>query len=411
MELTGERRARASGPTSRVLGLDVARALAVLGMFAAHIGPHPRDGAEGAVVLEVFHGRSAALFALLAGVSLALLSGGRTPAAGGDRGAVVVRLAVRALLLFLIGLVLGALGTPVLVILCYYAVYFALALPLLWLRPAALWAVAAAWAVLGPLVSFWLRSRWAPSDQPYEYHVFESLEWSNPDGLPALLVTGSYPALTWMPFVLAGVAVGRLDLSSTRVARTLSLVGAGLAVAGYGLSVWISASGNADRLRGLLLDQYGLGTPPTEEFASRLDQLVQWGMLGTVPSADPAWLLVSSPHSGTPFEVVGATGVGLLVLGGCLLLCRWGVVAAALTPLRAIGSMPLTVYGAHLVALAAAHPLDEGDRWPALGLFVLITAVVAVGWSLVFRRGPLEWMLWSASTRVSEAVTGSAGAR
>ncbi|WP_016698342.1 hypothetical protein, partial [Actinoalloteichus spitiensis] len=346
MELTGERRTRASGPTSRVLGLDVARALAVLGMFAAHIGPHPRDGAEGAVALEVFHGRSAALFALLAGVSLALLSGGRAPVAGGGRRAVVTRLAVRALLLFLLGLVLDALGTPVLVILCYYAVYFALALPLLWLRPATLWTIAAGWAVLGPLVSFWLRSRWAPSSQPYEYHVFESLELSSPGGLPALLVTGSYPALTWMPFVLAGIAVGRLDLASTRVATTLSLVGAGLASAGYGLSHWMSGSGNTERLRGLLLEEYGVDAPATEEFGARLDQLVQWGMLGTVPSSDPAWLLVSSPHSGTPFEVVGAAGVALLALGGCLLLCRWAVVAAVLTPLRAIGSMPLSVYSA-----------------------------------------------------------------
>jgi hypothetical protein len=34
------------------------------------------------------------------------------------------------------------------------------------------------------------------------------------DGVLQLLFTGGYPAVTWMPFVFAGMALGRLDLTA-----------------------------------------------------------------------------------------------------------------------------------------------------------------------------------------------------
>jgi hypothetical protein len=42
-----------------------------------HAGPNPLDG--GGVWFKPFEGHSAALFAVLAGVSIALMSGGRRP--------------------------------------------------------------------------------------------------------------------------------------------------------------------------------------------------------------------------------------------------------------------------------------------------------------------------------------------
>ena len=64
---------RPGGGASRVVAVDVARGLAVLGMFAAHMWPR--------VELDerVFDGRSAILFATLAGISLGLSSGGARP--------------------------------------------------------------------------------------------------------------------------------------------------------------------------------------------------------------------------------------------------------------------------------------------------------------------------------------------
>src|SRR5699024_8254877 len=53
-----------------------------------------------------------------------------------------------------------------------------------------------------------------------------------------LLLTGTYPVLTWMPFVLAGMALGRLDLRANAVRLRVFATGAGLAVLGYGGS-WL----------------------------------------------------------------------------------------------------------------------------------------------------------------------------
>ena len=66
----------------RLLGVDVARALALIGMMSVHIFPAVgRDGSLHPAYL-VAAGRSAALFATLAGVGLALTTGGTQRYAG-----------------------------------------------------------------------------------------------------------------------------------------------------------------------------------------------------------------------------------------------------------------------------------------------------------------------------------------
>ncbi|MGE5765403.1 MAG: heparan-alpha-glucosaminide N-acetyltransferase domain-containing protein [Mycobacterium leprae] len=112
----------------RVGGIGVARGIAVLAMFAVHLGPDPSDGGT-ASVLQIAPGRGQALFILLSGVSIALLAGGNDRALGQAMSAAVARILVRAALLVPLGLLLTALGTDITVILTYYALFFLLALP------------------------------------------------------------------------------------------------------------------------------------------------------------------------------------------------------------------------------------------------------------------------------------------
>src|SRR5690606_22241967 len=130
----------------RLVGVDVARALAVFGMFAVHLGVTSLGALDGPVAEtahELMRGRSSALFAFLAGVSLSLLSGRQTPLHGEPLHRVRVKILVRAALLAVIGVFADLLDTSVAIILVYYAGYFLLALPLLRLGAAALAAVAA----------------------------------------------------------------------------------------------------------------------------------------------------------------------------------------------------------------------------------------------------------------------------
>jgi len=66
----------------RITGVDVARGLAVLGMLTAHVGPGGPDDPWPWSLAQVVDGRSAALFVLLSGVSVALISGGSSPVIG-----------------------------------------------------------------------------------------------------------------------------------------------------------------------------------------------------------------------------------------------------------------------------------------------------------------------------------------
>ncbi|MDS1270993.1 heparan-alpha-glucosaminide N-acetyltransferase domain-containing protein [Lipingzhangella sp. LS1_29] len=403
----------------RLVGVDVARALAVFGMFTVHLGVGSLGllglwdvrfdvGSLGALgetdPAEVFHqltrGRSSALFAFLAGLSLALISGRETPPLGGHLRAIRGRVLARAVPLVLLGIAVELLGTPVAIILVYYGVFFVLAVPLLGLRAPALAGIAAATALIGPQLSYLVRAV-APLDPDSS-----ALRQFGIPGPTDLLLSGSYPAMSFMGFVIAGMAVGRLDLRATRIRTGLAGLGVGLATLGYGGS-WLALypTGLVDRLAIAELARHDAQNPTVTEppgDAGDRAQLREWfgaeginALHGEVPTDTPLWLLVASPHSGTTGEVLGATGTALLVLTTCLVLAdRLG---RLVYPLAAVGSMALSVYVGHLVAIAVigASPW-EGVPF-RLEIFVFGALVLATLWRVVLGKGPLERLLAAAA--------------
>ena len=207
---------------ARVVGVDIARCVALVGMMATHILPGVVDGRV-PVVQQVAGGRASALFAVLAGTSLVLVAGRRAPLRGRELSGMVAGTATRAVLIGLVGLLLGGLDSGIAVILVYYAVLFVVAVPFLALSTRALVAVTVGWGLLGPLLSFAVRGGLPPT--AYAVPSFDSL--AAPAALLRdLLLTGYYPVATWVPFVLAGMVVGRLDLRSPSTSG--QLLGAGL---------------------------------------------------------------------------------------------------------------------------------------------------------------------------------------
>ncbi|MFC7329636.1 heparan-alpha-glucosaminide N-acetyltransferase domain-containing protein [Marinactinospora rubrisoli] len=375
----------------RIAGVDAARALAVFGMFTVHLGVGA-IGLLGGDAAEALHqlarGRSSALFAFLAGVSLALMSGRGTPLTGNPGHRVTARLLVRAVVLALIGGLLDLLDTPIAVILAYYGGFFVLALPLLRLRAGALAAVAAGVALAGPQLSFVIRSAMGTTG-----FVEGSI-----GGVSDFLLTGYYPACTFMAFVLAGMAVGRLDLRALRVRIGLAGTGAALLSLGYGGSwVLMYGLGGIDRLAADQVADYYGGAATVPADPTMRDVLREWmaGQLnslhGSVPTDSPWWLAAASPHSGTTFEIAGAVGTALLVLAGCLILAD--LLGPVLYPLTAAGSMALTVYVGHIVAIAWLAASTEDVAPFRLEMFVLTALLLAPVWRALIGRGPLEWGL------------------
>jgi uncharacterized membrane protein YeiB len=347
----------------RVVGLDIARALAVFGMLGAHLGVVAPDvAASPSTWSGVVNGRSSILFAVLAGISVALLSGRTTPVTGDDLVRARVRILVRAAWVFAIGGVLEALGTDIDVILGVYAVLFVLALPFLRWSPRRLLPVAALLAVVTP-----------PADLVLTQFVVATNAYDTP--FASLAVTGAYPALIWWSFILVGLAVGRCDLTSSRVRMRLLAAGAALAVIGYGGG-------------GLSTQWWAAGQPQT------------WPIENTSrpETSDPVLLTGAFPHTGTTFEIVGSVGVALVVIAICLFVADR--VPRTVFPLAAVGSMALTTYAGGIVAVAITGTLDYTTNRPWLA-FVLSTTVAATLWRLFLGRGPLERLLTWSSLRAA----------
>ncbi|GEL95488.1 acyltransferase family protein [Cellulomonas composti] len=332
----------------RVVGVDVARGVAVLGMMTAHVGPEPTGGglparAAGAV-LGLAHGRPSALFVVLAGLSLALLSGGPRLVTGPELIRARTRILVRAVLVLGLGVGLVALDTPVVVILPTYAVLFLGGCAVLTWPRRALVAGAVVVALVGPVVRASLAPRLSGD-------------------LADLFVGDFYPAVVWFAYLLAGLALGRSDLRSVRVRAVTAATGAALLVVGYGGAA----------------------------LASHVE--VVHDLFGGRTS--------TQPHSSTTFEVTANTGTALLVVVACLLAAER--FPRATNPLAAVGALALTAYTVHIVVIALVGPEVVYVPSPLAWLVLLAVTVLACwAWRRRLGRGPLERVLHTASTWVAD---------
>lgn len=374
---------------TRLRGVDAARGLALLGMVAVHITPSigPEGSYSGVHLLA--SGRAAALFAFLAGVGLALASGGSSPPHGTALQRVWLSTAARAVLLIVVGFILGTLDSGVAVILVYYGALFLVAMPFLGLRARTLLPLAVVWAITTPFLSHALRI-----DAPlgiYGDPVVESL--AEPGALvEQLTLTGYYPVLPWLAYLLAGLGVGRLALATPRVPVRLLISGTALAVSTYLASWLIMRAGVMERLV-----QAGTGIHPTNRPFS--DGVLNTSFYGTSPTTTWWWLTVVSPHTATPFDLLHTIGTSAAVLGLMLLLSRR--LHAVLSPLAAMGSMTFTLYTLHVYLLATAVPREVEY---AVLIHIMIIFAVAVPWRRFIGRGPLEALAASISAQARSLV-------
>ena len=363
-------------PRSRLVALDVARCLALLGMVATHV-LDARD-VDGSLSLSqaVAGGRAAALFAVLAGVTMALGTGGRTPVRGRERAARSAGFVVRALAIGALGLLVGPWDTGVAVILTYYGLLFLLGLVFVGLRARSLLALAVAWAVVVPVVSHLVR----PSLPNRAYGNPTAAQLDAPERLfSELLLTGYYPVLPWLAYLLLGLALGRADLRSRRVAAA-ALLGGGAAA--------------------------GLATVASRILAPvDLQERAAIGTFGVTPTEGHwSWLLVVGPHTATPFDLVQTGGSAAAVIGLALLVV--GTLGDTARHAAALvfgaGTATLTLYVVHLALRRPdVPPAEEPDSFGAhVAALLGIGAVLAA----LRLRGPLEWLVARASRGAAALV-------
>lgn len=349
---------------ARVIGVDTARGLALIGMFVAHVAPMAADPTS-AALLGIADERPRLLFALTAGIGLGFVSGGvhPLPATGGVRGILRRQIAIRAVVLIAMGLLIAVTLHPlVFIILDVYGVAFLLMLPLLFLPPRTALVVGAALLAVTPaLAAFAARTPVVADARQTSARVL--VDW---------VVSGAYPVIVWVPVMLIGLALARLDLGSRTTVGLTGLIGAATACVMLPLSTLL----------------------PGPEIV-----------------ADAAW---SVPVRAS-LETLGNTGVAGAVVAVLLALTSFASPAvrrttvAVTAPVAAMGSMPLSIYTLHLVVIALAVRVDPAtgvptdDSWPLLIGLVVGAMLFAWLWRRYLGRGPLERMLRWMSGRSRQA--------
>lgn len=227
----------------RVLGLDVARSIAILGIFLAHYGPSSVDAGHGWAikVKEFTDGRALPVFVVLAGVGFVFLT----------RRAVhpIREVLGRSILLFVVGLMFEATTTIGMILQCY-AVYFLVALAFRKVSNKALLWSAAAVVVVG-----WLVNTFGLQHLPLTLTYLDfglGRTWGSlgmvlhPKELfTSLFLNGFYPLFPTFGFFLVGMWLGRQDLNNLKLRNRIGAVGLAMCVVATGFG-WATQAHRAE---------------------------------------------------------------------------------------------------------------------------------------------------------------------
>jgi uncharacterized membrane protein YeiB len=353
--------------SGRVLGFDVARSLALLGMFVVHFGlvlAGDRTRPAWAVaIMDTLDGRAAATFVVLAGVGLTLratrANPGQDPLAISRARGVVAR---RGLILLIVGFA-NLLIWPG-DILRVYGVSLLVASRFLEGSGRRLLLVATGFVlgfvVLIQALDYGKNWEW----DTLTYHHLWTLEGT----IRNLFYDGFRSVFPWTGLLFYGMWLGRLELKDRSVNARVVLV-----------ALWVVVS--TEVASRLLLAHFRAhpGTMDAEEIQA---------LFGTVSMPPLPLFLLTSGSAAT------------LVIALCVRVTEATPNSTWARPLASTGQMAFTWYVAHILiglggvvasGLAATQSLPVGE---AAGLLFFAAAVVISSfWKSRYRHGPLEWAL------------------
>lgn len=370
------------GPASdRIEALDLVRLLAIIGMMTAHLlaplALMPDAGGIEGPLARIAHvlteGPSSTLFAVIGGCSLVLAT--RRRLERGDRRGAVASVMVRGACVALIGLLLELLPTSVMVVLVPFGLAMMITAPLLLVPTRLLVPLIAVLGVGGhPLAQ--------SIPGPVEFGTVTLLSLGEPlTVLRGIALTGQYPLITWVPYLVLGVVLMRCLLRARQSGRTRRA--AALA----------AASGTVAAVIGYVLPL----------------------VAGALGATTPGTWYQAAPHTGTLGDMLATGGVAVVLIAVAIGLLPPGehLVGRPAGILRSAGAAPLTLYVIHVAltsaSLITAVLVSSGDLttmpWYVAGLGILtvhLTLTVGLGAVLSARgaRGPLEALLARVGRRL-----------
>lgn len=350
----------------RIIGIDVARALAVIGMIIVNF--KVVFGDNGLVWVKsfasVFDGKAAATFVVLAGVGLALMT--NSALRNNDRQKLKIarkRIAKRALFLFIVGLSYIVIWPAD--ILHYYGIYMLVILLLLTSNEKTILISAIVLILLYPLlISFWnYETAW--DFKTLDYFDF----WTFNGFFRNLFFNGFHPVIPWTSFMLLGFWFGKQDLKSDQFVKK---------------SFWISS---IVFVVIQILSHFSISflSEGNEQAANELKQVI-----GT------------SPMPPLPFYMFNGIAISISIISACILIGRRFATSKIILALNKTGQLALTFYVAHVIVgmgiIEIINPEKMGN-YPiefsvayALG-FSLLCVLFAHYWLKNKTSGPIEWIM------------------
>ncbi|MBC7937657.1 MAG: DUF1624 domain-containing protein, partial [Rhizobacter sp.] len=210
----------------RIIGFDLARAYAILGMFIVNFNTVYGSFTDKTILgqfLSLFSGNSSSTFVILAGMGISLMTN-RTGYSLADKTKLKKIISRRSWFLLVIGLLLYIWWPAD--ILHYYGGYMHLAILILF-APKKYYL----WAALSAIVIFHLLFAIIPYETGWNFKTLEYKDfWTVGGFLRNTLYNGWNAIFPWVAYFFAGMWLGKLDWSVFKIQRKMFLNGLGLLI-------------------------------------------------------------------------------------------------------------------------------------------------------------------------------------
>lgn len=346
----------------RILGLDLARAFAVIGMIVVNFKVVFGEQGDSwlKMVAHLFEGKAAATFVVLAGVGLALMTNSAVQTQNQEKLKIAQRqILKRSFFLFFVGI--SYIWIWVADILHFYGIYMLVTLLFISRKPNEILIGAGILIFIYPILG-----------QIWDYEAdwnLTTLEykglWTFEGFLKNLFYNGFHPAIPWMAFMLIGLWFGKQDLNDSKfVCKTLKISFLSF------ISIQIFSKTSL-----ILLAE-----------SDNIETLTNY--LGT------------NPMPPMPLYMFNGISIALTIISGCILLGKRFENSFIIDALNKTGQLALTFYVAHVIlGMGIVEDLDptklghysiEFSVIYAL-IFSLLCVLFAVIWLRFKKMGPLEW--------------------
>lgn len=354
---------------NRIIGIDVARSLAIFGMilvnFKVVFGSHGPQWLKS--ITHIFDGKAAATFVVLAGVGLALMT--NSAFYNKDikkRKNNQKRIIHRALFLFILGLSYVVIWPAD--ILHFYGVYILIALYFINKKTKLI-----LYACFGIILCFPLLLVWLNYESGWDFNTLYYKDfWTLNGFIRHLFFNGFHPAIPWTSFMLFGLWYGRQDLKDSRFLKK---------------SFWIS-----------------IGVFIGIQILSKVLMSISYRL--SITELD--FIFSTDPMPPLPLYMLNGISIATAVISFCILISKRYANNKVIIALNKTGQLSLTFYVAHVVIGMGGVEIfghkalgDYSLYFSAIYalIFGAFCIVFAVFWLKHRRMGPLEF-LSSASLKL-----------